>query len=291
MHRELNLLLFFVSLLIAFLPTANAAEEYTVIDDFESYDGEVNEVGHTWIDGFTYPFNGSVISLQVGPPVHSGGQSMLYTYDNTVKWDYLHYWSEVERTFSDPCDWALLKVLTLWFYGASDNDANDTEQMYLGVEDNDGLYAEIRYGDYLEGEDMNDIKEEEWHRWDIGLSHFSDPCYASVVNDMNLQAVATIYIGFGDGNNTTTTGGDGWVYFDDIRLYPLICKPDYSLVVDLSDDCKVDFSDFVIFALQWYQSPGSPSADFAPDPLDAFVDERDLRVLANYWLQTKLWPE
>jgi hypothetical protein len=276
-HRELSLLLFFVPLLIAFVPTANAAEEYTVIDDFESYDGDVNQVGDTWIDGFTYPYNGSIIHLQA--------------YDNTVKWDYLHYWSEVERTFSDPCDWAFLKVLTLWFYGGSDNDANDTEQMYLGLQDNDGLYAEIRYGDYLEGEDMNDIKEEEWHQWDIGLSHLSDPCYSSVVNDVNLQAIATIYIGFGDGNNTTTPGGDGWVYFDDIRLYPLICKPDYSLAVDLSDDCKVDFSDFVIFALQWYLSPGSPSADFAPDPLDGFVDERDLRVLVNYWLQMKMWPE
>jgi hypothetical protein len=105
--------------------------QYTVIDDFESYDGDVNQVGDTWIDGFTYPYNGSIIHLQVGLPVHTGGQSMLYTYDNTVKWDYMHYWSEVERTFSDPCDWAPLKVLTLWFYGGSGNDANDTEQMYF----------------------------------------------------------------------------------------------------------------------------------------------------------------
>jgi hypothetical protein len=85
-------------------------------------------------------------------------------------------------------------------------------------------------------------------------------------------------------------GGDGIVHFDDIRLYPPICVPQYAPQADFSGNCFVDFEDYAILANQWFQPPGDPSADVAPEPPDGIVNWRDLAVLADEWLQQKLWP-
>jgi hypothetical protein len=53
---------------------------------------------------------------------------------------------------------------------------------------------------------------------------------------------------------------------------------------DLDKNWIVDFNDFAIFALQWLQAPGVPSADIAPPSGDGFVDYYDLAVFANNWL-------
>jgi hypothetical protein len=58
---------------------------------------------------------------------------------------------------------------------------------------------------------------------------------------------------------------------------------------DLNDDGSVGFGDVKVFASQWRQSPGSPSADIA-EPLDSFVDWKDLDILAEHWLEVTLWP-
>jgi hypothetical protein len=79
------------------------------------------------------------------------------------------------------------------------------------------------------------------------------------------------------------------VYFDDIRLYSRKCVPEFASVADLSGNCIVYSEDFAILANQWFQSPGSPSADIA-EPLDSFVDWKDLDVLTENWLEVKLWP-
>jgi hypothetical protein len=179
-------------------------------------------------------------------------------------------------------------ALTLYFYGDPNNDANDTEQMYVGVEDNN-LYAEVRYGDHRQGQDMNDIKIAEWQEWNIGLRDFSDADLAEVANDVNLAAISKLYIGIGDRRNPVPAGY-GTVYFDDIRLYIPRCVPIYGPPADFSDNCTVDFEDFAILGNQWRQSPGTPSADIAPEPPDGFVDWRDLAALADNWLEQQLWP-
>ena len=259
--------------------------DYIVVDDMESYNTFDNLINDTWLD-MSYNWTGAWLHLWIDPcqPVHAGRQSMKYNYDNTGGWwGDLHYYSEIERTFADPCDWSAsgIKALALYFYGDADNDANDTEQMYMGLKDTTGTYAEVKYGHY--GEDMNNIKIAEWRQWNIALSDF---------NDVNLACVEKVYIGFGDRSNLNpggTPGGSGTVYFDDIRLYSRKCAPEFASVADLSGNCIVDVSDFLILALQWFQSPGSPSADIA-EPLDSFVDWKDLDVLTESWLEVKLWP-
>jgi hypothetical protein len=141
-----------------------AMAEYITIDDMEDYTGSwYGEGDHPLDEGWAdYYANGTnaTVTLQIDSPVRDE-QSMEYAYDNA----YLHsmgYCSEIQSLDLSPTDWtsSSVKMLMLSFYGWPDNDVDDTEQMYVGVEDGDGLYAELRYGDN-EDEDMNDIKIEE----------------------------------------------------------------------------------------------------------------------------------
>ena len=254
---------------------------YIVIDNFESYNETDNPVFNTWIEGYWWNGNGSIVWLGITPvaPVHGGQQSMGFWYENSVNWDN-GYYSEIS---ADPLnlpigsgDWTVhgVKALMLFFYGDPNNDSNETEQLYVGLEDSIGTYAEVKYGP-----DMNDIKIAEWQQWDIALSEF---------NDVNLASVQTFYIGFGDRDNAIIPGGDGFVYFDDIRLYPARCIPELAPVEDLSGNCIVDYFDIQIMAFEWLLNGDGLVADLY---LDGGVDFRDYAVLMNAWLEEQLWPE
>jgi hypothetical protein len=218
---------------------------YLIVDDMESYDNTSNWIGNTWLDG-VWNETGSWVDLgtEAFAPVNGGEQSMLYMYDNTFKWDHVSYLSEAELPFDSPQDWteANVKVLTLFFYGDPDNEANaTTEQMYVGLEDGNS-YAQVEYG-YYDDEDMNDLKKQQWQEWNIALDDF---------NDVNLAGVNKVYIAFGDRDNTTIQGGSGMVYFDDIRLYRRKCvasrlKPE----LDVTSDCVVGFGELEIMGQDW----------------------------------------
>jgi hypothetical protein len=262
--------------------------EYIVVDDMESYNTTDNKIIDTWLDA-RYYWVGAWLYLGVDPcePVHSGGQSMKYEYENDGGlWGDLHYYAEVVRIFSVPCDWTEsgMKVLTLYFYGNPGNDADATEQMYIGLEDGNS-YAEAEYSD--NGEDMNDIKISEWQEWNIRLQDFNDV-------GVDLSDVGKIYIGFGDRGNLNpggTPGGTGIVYFDDIRLYPRKCVASLAKPpADFDNNCFVDFGDLAILGSQWLQPPGNPSADIAPEVPDGIADWRELGILADNWLTVELWP-
>jgi len=231
---------------------------YLVVDDFESYESN-EDLLDCWYDQHSQPYGqktGAWLGI-VDSPVHSGSRAMSYEYetDDTVYWDQDYAYAEVRRILGGNCpgpqDWTQLgvKILTLFFYGGGDNDTNDTEQMYVGIEDGDGLYGEIRFGDYR-GEDMNDLKIQQWQRWDIALQDFNDSDYAAVFNDVNLADIARLYIGFGN-RRDPVPDGNGVVYFDDIRLYRAICKSEYGPVADLTGDCFVDGRDLRLMTQDW----------------------------------------
>jgi len=291
MSGKLLALISVVSLLSAFTSAANASQQAhdpcTVIDDMESYDEScgASAIWEVWKDGAGdcggIGGNGTGSSLWLGfepcEPVRSGQKSMEYWYDNS--WE-MHgpSWSVASLPFSEPQDWAALgaKVLTLYFYGDPNNDANATEQMYVALIDSNGVYAEVRYP----LQDMEDIKVKEWQRWNIPLTDF---------NDVNSAIIEKLYIGFGEEDNWDL-GGSGVVYFDDIRLYATACIPKYGPLADFNNDCFVGFEDYAILASQWFQPPSSPSADIAPEPPDSIVEWQDLLVLTDSWLQEQLWP-
>jgi hypothetical protein len=105
-----------------------------IVDDFESYDSNDNQIWYAWKDGLGYGtpdtppyYAGNGTGAAVGDEmtdsftaetiVHSGKQSMPLSYDNN-KQGYLNY-SEVTMTLNSQRDWTVRGVaeLSLWFRG------------------------------------------------------------------------------------------------------------------------------------------------------------------------------
>ena len=182
--------------------------DFLIVDDFELYndihpdDPGSNRIFNTWEDGYKNPtINGSVVGY-ANPPfteqtiVHSGRQSMPYSYGNNLKY------SEAVLPLSPPQDWTEegVEVLSLWFYGDASNAA---EQMYVAVSNSTGPAVVVEHNN------PNAAKIDTWTEWTIDLQAFTG---------VNLTNVNSIAIGFGDKNNPQA-GGSGMVFFDDIRLY------------------------------------------------------------------------
>jgi hypothetical protein len=72
------------------------------------------------------------------------------------------------------------------------------------------MYALIN-GIKVYNDDPNAVLMTNWTEWIIPLQSFVD-------QGANLSSVNSFGIGFGDSSNTEP-GGEGTVYFDDIRLY------------------------------------------------------------------------
>ncbi|MHC4204762.1 MAG: LamG-like jellyroll fold domain-containing protein [Planctomycetota bacterium] len=108
--------------------------DFLLIDDFEDYDGDENQIWFSWLDGLGYgtpgtadyyPGNGTgsavgdenTISYMEETIVNSGLKSMPLSYDNN-KQGYAKY-SEIEFTLSALRDWTQQDVaeLSLWFRG------------------------------------------------------------------------------------------------------------------------------------------------------------------------------
>ena len=254
-----------------------------VVDDMESYEHPVNLIWGVWVDGcgdadgMGGNGTGSCIWLGTGV-VESGMKSMLYAYKNDASRRRRPY-SEAKLTFDSPRDWTAsgAKVLTLSLYGDADNDVSSAEQMYVGLRDGLGNYAEVRYGD--NGEDMDELKLPKWREWNIPLSDFSQ-------DGVELTGITTVLVGFGDRTMLTGPGGWGLVHIDNIRLRPSGCIRKYAPMGDLSGNCIVDLTDLKIMAGEWLDS-GDLAADLY---CDNKVDFKDYAFLINRWLENRLWP-
>ncbi len=181
------------------------AQEYFVVDDFESYndldptDPESNRIFNAWIDGYDVATNGALVGYDMPPfaeqsIVHTGRQAMPFFYDNSGTARH----SEAERTFAVPQNWTQAGAATLVLHIHGDPN-NAAEQMYVKVNDSKVVY----------GGDAADIKQASWQQWNIDLASLG----------ASLQNVTKLSIGVGD-ETSTTPGGSGVMYFDDIRLYP-----------------------------------------------------------------------
>ena len=59
---------------------------------------------------------------------------------------------------------------------------------------------------------------------------------------------------------------------------------------DFDSNGEVDFGDFAIFALTWLSQDGDPNYNSICDisiPADSFIDELDLSIIVNNWLEGK----
>jgi hypothetical protein len=178
--------------------------DYIVVDDFESYNAvpdteeDSRRVYLTWADGYADPAaNGGVIGYAQGDPmetttVHGGKQSVPVTYDNGGA-----PYSEVSVSPADlsvGTDWSQdgVTTLSLWFYGALLNGA---DQMYVKLNGVKVLY----------GGPATDLQRLAWQQWNIPLADFAT----------DLSNVTELTIGF---TKSGVFGGLGTVLFDDIRL-------------------------------------------------------------------------
>jgi len=108
--------------------------DHLIVEDFESYDAEDNQLWFSWHDGLGYGapgvppyFAGNGTGAAVGDEntnsyteqtiVHSGGQSMPVSYNNN-KQGFARY-SETELTLTAPRDWTKYDIseLSIWFRG------------------------------------------------------------------------------------------------------------------------------------------------------------------------------
>jgi hypothetical protein len=193
--------------------------DFISVDDFEDYDIGNNEIWCSWKDGLGYVafdnepgYNGNGTGSAVGDEttlsymeeiiVHGGGKSMPVVYDNNQQ-DYAYY-SEVELTLDYPRDWTEegVGVLTIWFRGRSDNDA---EPLYVAVSNSTGDSVIVVH------DDPAAALLEVWTKWEIPLQTFAD-------QGIILTDVDRIALGQGTRGNITTPGGTGKMYYDDIRL-------------------------------------------------------------------------
>ncbi|MHC4062209.1 MAG: LamG domain-containing protein, partial [Planctomycetota bacterium] len=262
--------------------------DYIIIDDFEFYE----DSGHLrteWIiwggdDEFLTGARLYLANYSVLYPAHGGSQIMRYGYYTDImnpppgSYQEVDY-AEAYLSFTGGRqNWkdSGVRALTLFFYGLPANATTEKEQMYVGIEDTGGTYAEIRYGDYeqLEEEDINDLNEPEWHRWFIALPDFNDSNYAAVPDNVDLSSVAKLYIGFGN-RRSPQAGGSGEVRFDDIRLNLPVCRAD--VIKPVGDftgprgvpDCVVDLADIGYIADEWLKSDANLVDMMDDEPCDS----------------------
>jgi len=237
-----------------------AVLDYFVVDDMETY-GSADVPGqpgsriwYTWNDGYGWttpaPGNhgnntGAIVDANAAN-FHGGRRSLRIDYDNDGTFSNIYgepkhpYHSEVQREWASPQDWTKngIKALTVWFYGAS---ANAAEQLYVALEDNAGRVKVVNYPD------LQAVRVAGWQEWNIALSDFS-------AAGVNLKAIKKMYIGLGN-RVSPKAGGTGTIYIDDIRLYPSRCIPSMGKpAADLSGNCVVDQADVDILANLWLDS-------------------------------------
>ena len=211
---------------------------YTLIDNFETYAGD--DVGDTWEQ------IGGMWAGVKGDPNHGGEQSLELSYYNIGEFRF----SEVRRAFPIARNWlaADTGALVIFFVGRAENAA---EKMYVIIEDAAGKSATVTYDG-----DPADVKNVNWQDWNIDLRQFSNA-------GVDLTVVTALSIGLGD--KTGASGAAGYLYIDDVRLYPPRCVPRYARASDLNTDCIVDLADVQLLSNDWLDT----SYTVIPTPANA----------------------
>ena len=113
-------------------------------------------------------------------------------------------YSEVEMVLSEARDWTDEGVneLSLWLHGSSTNSA---DTLYVAVANTTGTPVVVEH------ENPAAAQTGEWTEWIIPLQTFAE-------KGIDLTDVTSIALGIGTRGNTSTPGGSGKMFFDDIRL-------------------------------------------------------------------------
>jgi hypothetical protein len=175
---------------------------FTVVDDFESYEdvvGEGKAIFDTWLDGWENPANGSVVGNAEAPfaetkTVHGGAQAMPLAYDNTTA-----AVSEATRTWAEPTDWTIngFNCLKLFVAGGPSNVAGI---FYVAVKDSAGTASTV------ERDVDSAFTAETWTELEFPLNQFSG---------VNMASVSSMTLGV---KNKAGAKALGTLLVDDIRV-------------------------------------------------------------------------
>jgi hypothetical protein len=234
-----------------------------VIDDFENY-VDTNAMLARWKMGNDYNSCAPLIKAggKIGwayDPEHGAGV-MQFDYDNRNNVHGAFYFSEARfdanGTGAGGEDWTgggalpdpnnKARALAISYTGRPSNSTNrpdtidpDYDRMYVAIADAAGHLSSNVVKISIPDAQRTDGQQ----RWDINLYDLNKP-------DVNLKSVKYLYLGFGVRCNAPYMAGSGTVMFDDIRLYPRRCVPEYASP-DLTGDCRVDINDVNAFVDQW----------------------------------------
>jgi len=245
-------------------------EDSIMVEDFESYDLDGNDIDNVWIDKIGW-FD-MQIGL-VGDPCLSPSNSMRLRYH--VPYD--PYYAIAARSFSPAQDWTVLdvEILTIHCYG---DYTNFDLPMFVTVGDGT-TDANVAIVDV-------DITIEAWQEINVDLTEIA-------AAGVDLNSVSYMEIGFGDGTDLGMPFSVFEVlYIDDIKLYPPSCIPSKSgLTMDATGDCVTNYDDLAQLNTYWLNLVSQvPEADMVDGYDDGKVDMRDFALLANEWLEENLWP-
>ncbi len=206
---------------------------YYPVDEFNSY---VNQAA-LWAVWNDYFVNGTQASVSPESDANftEDGDALKYLYENNLS----PYYAEA---YADVCDLGLtknwthsgLEALALSFMGEADNAI---EPMYVALTDGSNRTGKVFYPD------ANELNKQ-WkgfQEWNIELSEFV------AANSVDVTDVTRITLGFGD----KSAGGSGYVYFDNIKLYPPRCRPEIAFSegsFDWDPGCEVDNDDLSLLA-------------------------------------------
>jgi hypothetical protein len=132
-------------------------------------------------------------------------------------------------------------------------ESNDPERIYVSIANSNGTTGTVYY------EDNDNIVEDAtqidtWMEFNIDLKDFQD-------QGVNLADVNSVTIGIGT-RGTTTPGGEGKMYFDDVVLY----RPRYvpgkgtPIASDFNGDGVVDYRDLEVMTNEWLNEAETPSS-------------------------------
>ncbi|HAL44923.1 MAG: hypothetical protein A2Y12_16210 [Planctomycetes bacterium GWF2_42_9] len=245
---------------------------YYRVDNFEDYIGTGNSstagsLREDWKDGWSMDPGTELGSFAVLVDKTAGAtdantkgevrtlmKTLLFAFDNTgnaIDYEYpsgftdlftpAHPYAEINVSLASlpiGTNWTIQGDWTLevYFYGLTTNGTESP--LYLLLEDASG-----HIGTPVVYPTSSDIAVAEWHKWEICPEDLA-------TNNVDLSNLSKIYIGFGNRNNPQI-GSKGSVYFDDIRMHREVM-----LTTDLNKDCRVNFQDFAILALDWLMHAG-----------------------------------
>ncbi|MHC4148288.1 MAG: LamG-like jellyroll fold domain-containing protein, partial [Planctomycetota bacterium] len=237
--------------------------DYLVVDNFDyaKIDPDVYDV---WDDWWVDADNGMQISA-LSTVFARSGKSLQCYYDNSFAsaGKYLGSWIDSDTTRLDMrSDWGGggTEALVLHFYGQPGNNATANDKMYVQLQDTSSVTAVVVYDG-----DSDDVNEPSWHEWNIDMSAI-DVCGVSLANIDKVRIGFGGKGGLGGGSKAKAApGGQGYVYFEDMGLYPTRCVPAYA-ATDVTGDCITGYEDIDILARDWLRtdgegSPSSPTTD------------------------------